>query len=400
MSKKQHDYYYSFTSPPIPETVSSIAESSPSAPSTDMLVLPSYDDALLPSGSTLNQPTPPPNKSNFDGYVLDDSVQPFNPNVSTSFHMSMPMPETSRYTVGDYNQTSPTVEPDVPLLVNNEDSDSFQGRPAPPGYSLYRAKYKIVRNGVISRDKHINEDGEALLQFLYQHNKPPRMAVHFYGYHEETTWTTQATRNNDGELVQERVPTTSRVDDFQFEIDCSSDISSACQGVYILPNPKTGEQQTLRELCDQYVRSKNSLKELKLTKEVNWDYNGLTRALTAAIRNSGFYENIDITFKMEDHEIIVKTDKRISRWIDNLYLRGFLFITCLWILVFPVVWICKRKFGHSRLKSAWNMAISERDWYGLHIQEVINACRGNYRPGRRFFQSNTAVAPFSANMTV
>lgn len=210
-------------------------------------------------------------------------------------------------------------------------------------------------------------------------------------------WTTQSTRNNNGELVQERVPVTNRIDDFQFDIDCSDNISNVCQGVYILPNPKTGEQQTLRELCDEYVHSNNALKELKLTKEIDWDFNGLTRALTAAIRDSGFYENIEITYTMEDHEIIVKTDSNISRWTDNKVIRFFMFITCLWILVWPVIWVFKKKFGHSNLKSAWNMNISERDWYNLHAREIIDSCRGRYMSFNRS-PFRRKPSSYSANM--
>lgn len=97
------------------------------------------------------------------------------------------------------------------------------------------------------------------------------------GYHEETEWKTISTRNSDGELVQERQPTTRRIDDFNFDIDVSNEISNVCQGAYILPDPQTGEVKTLRNLCDDYIHDKNTLKELTLTKEVNWDFNGLTR---------------------------------------------------------------------------------------------------------------------------
>jgi YD repeat-containing protein len=97
------------------------------------------------------------------------------------------------------------------------------------------------------------------------------------GYHEETHWTTTSTRNSDGELVEERQPTTRRIDDFNFDVDVSSEVSDVCQGVYILPDPKSGEVKSLRELCNEYVHERNILKELQLTKEVNWDYNGLTR---------------------------------------------------------------------------------------------------------------------------
>ncbi|KAF1806998.1 hypothetical protein V8B55DRAFT_1461420 [Mucor lusitanicus] len=415
MSKKQqHDYYYSFTSPPTEEPASSSSSSrlpNPSAPPTTsdsfLPPPPSYDDALVPSTTSVFQPAPPPNKPNYDGYVLDASSPPFNPNVMPL--MSMPTPDNNTdipHNTSDYglhDQDDYSNRPNAPLLSDTEanhnntgDDDLFRGRPAPPGYSLYRAKYEIVRDGIISRDKHINQDGEALLQFLCQHNKPPRMKIHFYGYHEETVWVSQSTRNSDGELVEERVPSTRRIDDFEFDIDCSDNISNVCQGIYILPNPKTGEQKTLRQLCDEYCHSKNKLKELKLTKQVDWDYNGLTRALTSAIRDSGFYEHVEITYVMENHEIVVKTDYSISRWVDNRWIKLALILSCLWIIVYPLVWLFKKKFGHSDLKSAWNMNISERDWYGLHIQDVISSCRGNYITGGRFFKKRPSS--YSVNM--
>lgn len=200
MSKKQqHDYYYSFTSPPTEEPASSSSSSrlpNPSAPPTTsdsfLPPPPSYDDALVPSTTSVFQPAPPPNKPNYDGYVLDASSPPFNPNVMPL--MSMPTPDNNTdipHNTSDYglhDQDDYSNRPNAPLLSDTEanhnntgDDDLFRGRPAPPGYSLYRAKYEIVRDGIISRDKHINQDGEALLQFLCQHNKPPRMKIHFYG---------------------------------------------------------------------------------------------------------------------------------------------------------------------------------------------------------------------------
>jgi hypothetical protein len=179
MSKKQHDYYYSFTSPPVAESSSSASPDLPipsAPPPTDQPLPPSYDNIFE---HTSAHPGPPPNKRNFDGFILDSSAPPFNPNAIP--HMAMPTPE---HFDNDYNQpySTPDAHVSEPLLNNTiEDDDAFRGRPAPPGYSLYRAKYEVVRDGIISRDPHINQDGEALLQFLYQHNKPPQMAIHFYG---------------------------------------------------------------------------------------------------------------------------------------------------------------------------------------------------------------------------
>lgn len=153
----------------------------PSAPANNTeLPPPPYDEAVVPSSSAI-QPAPPPNRLIYDGYVLDSTSPPFNPNV-------LPM-ATQPSSTSDYElyQDQPA---DAPLLSaaesRTQEYEDFAGRPSPPGYSVHRAKYKTVKEGVISRDKHINQDGEALLQFLYQQNTRPRMKIHFYGNNEGT----------------------------------------------------------------------------------------------------------------------------------------------------------------------------------------------------------------------
>lgn len=163
MVKKQSDYY-SFTALPVQESTSSSVPSAPSASTDENILPPTYEEA----SSNLNNL--PPNKNTFEGYFLDSTAPTFNP------HLEMPQPNNTRYT-SDYSEAEPDVVPSVPLLNEEE----YAGRPSPPGYALYQAKYKTVKEGIVSRDPHINEDPEALLQFLYQHNKPPRMKINFYG---------------------------------------------------------------------------------------------------------------------------------------------------------------------------------------------------------------------------
>jgi hypothetical protein len=52
----------------------------------------------------------------------------------------------------------------------------------PPGYSVHMAEYSVTSKGKVrTRDRHVNEDPEALLQFLYQHNTPPTLIIRFKG---------------------------------------------------------------------------------------------------------------------------------------------------------------------------------------------------------------------------
>lgn len=355
MSKKHHNSQYLYTSVPADVSTSYTA---PAAPPDD-IPPPSYDEALRSSPSVS---TAPIIDNSLDGYILDQSTTPCIPAESGS--------------TGQQPHSHTT----IPMATPCKQTDGYQGRPLPPTYSIYKAEYTTTKEGVISRDVHINQDAEALMQFLYQHNTPPKMSISFYGYHDETTWTTRISRDADGNECRTQEPTTHRVCDFNFSVDCSDDVSPICQGIYVLPDPKTGEVHTIRQLCDNYIKEKNKLKELHLEKVINWDFNELTEAFTSAIRNSGYYDTIEVNFFFENHKVTVKTAAPISRFADNKIARFFLFITCLWIIAYPLLVLFRKRFGHSTLKSGWNMKMSERACYDKYIQEVIGGCHSNRYP--------------------
>lgn len=153
MSKKLHDYYYEYTCPPSSES----STSAPSAPSiVEITSPPPYENLIHPAG---HAPAPPTHDPGLAGYVRDESV------IISGFDA---LPEHT----GDYDPREPLLQPD---------HDEFSGRPPPPSYSVYRAPFKVQEDGVLSRDNHLNRDGEALAQFLYQHNTAPSMSVRFYG---------------------------------------------------------------------------------------------------------------------------------------------------------------------------------------------------------------------------
>lgn len=304
MSKaNQAHQFYSYTSP------ASDIQYTPSAPSAeDVNQPPSYDDAIRLRPGMLPETS---NRKPFDGYVQDTSttIPPFNPSSTAgAATFSSSSPSTNPYlqpNIPEFDEDFITAIPEEQqrLLSDDNDDQAFRGRPPPPGYAPYLAPYKTLKDGsIISRDEHLNRDGEALVQFLKQRNTPPNMAVRFRGkeisrphfaiailviliidlyrlsgWHEETFWRSRTSRDNDGNVIELQEPETRTITDFDFEIDCSDCISPFCQGIYVLPDKKTGEIKTVRQLCDDYVHEKNKLKELRLTKEIEWNYAELTR---------------------------------------------------------------------------------------------------------------------------
>lgn len=74
----------------------------------------------------------------------------------------------------------------APLLgntVGDVNMEEYVDLTQPPEYAPYRATYKMKKKGVLSRDHHINEDGEALFRFLLDHNSPPAMSIKVRGKH-------------------------------------------------------------------------------------------------------------------------------------------------------------------------------------------------------------------------
>ncbi|KAI7861666.1 hypothetical protein BDF14DRAFT_1866113 [Spinellus fusiger] len=321
-SNKQ--YYYSYTSP---------STSSASANETAIRP-PSYDEAISTEGITT------PSKQPLEGYIAD---------------------------TGTLLETRDSLDTDF-LLGPSSRQDS------PPGYSVYQATFRSSEDGVLSRDDHLNRDGEALLQFLHQHNTPPGMYIQFYGYHEETHWRRRVSQDSDGNRTEEMEPVTQRVDDFTFQMECSQYVVPVCQGLLLRPDAQ-GVSKSVRELCDDYVHEDRQLKELQLTKEIQWNYAELTRGLTAAIRGCGYINTLEISYKMKNHKVIVKAGSWVSYMSDHWLVRGFFYLTCLWIIAWPILWMTRKKFGHTDLKSEWTMCMSERIWYEQHIQEVLSQVR-------------------------
>lgn len=102
-------------------------------------------------------------------------------------------------------------------------------------------------------------------------------------------------------------------------------------------------------------------------------------AFTAAIRAHGYHHSICISYELTHHNIVIKTDSKVSRLADNRLMRYFMYLTCLWIFTWPVLWACRKKFGHSTLKSEWRMAVTERQWYNDHVHEVLGQIRPSHR---------------------
>ncbi|KAG8922253.1 hypothetical protein FRC02_011982 [Tulasnella sp. 418] len=76
----------------------------------------------------------------------------------------------------------------TPIIRRSSRVDNMSSEiPPPPEYGPYNADYDYHPSlGVMSHDKHLNEDGEALYRFLIEHGTvPPKMHLRIEGTHKE-----------------------------------------------------------------------------------------------------------------------------------------------------------------------------------------------------------------------
>ncbi|KAI5852780.1 hypothetical protein DFP73DRAFT_15928 [Morchella snyderi] len=276
---------------------------------------------------------------------------------------------------------------------------------APPGFEEYRPVVKKIKTRLgmgdtllVSHDKHLNTDGEALYRWLLQESRnPPRPEIHIQGYH------TVSTRNGDKTK-------TSTVTDFNFKIDLRYRLVKAYSNGAVPqlktadPRKKTSrggrwktvaadleEARTVRSWADQYCEDKSTLKEFIMKKScVGWDLEWLERNIAALIRATNYRGRIKVDFPVFEARVEVYPDNCISRMRKTECWRWFFYLTFLWTFSWPYLWCFTKRYHVA--ETVWNYAhvrprsrmspFTEADWLNLGWGEVIKRAAKARRTGR------------------
>ncbi|KAG9307641.1 hypothetical protein G9A89_023206 [Geosiphon pyriformis] len=188
--------------------------------------------------------------------------------------------------------------------------------PPPPSYTISDASFERTKQGVSSDDEKLNIELEALLRFFEAHNDKPEMAVSIRGWHEESRWESVVERGEDGNLHHGSRSTTVEITDFHLNFDVTQFISSHGH-IFTIPQKKNQPTKEIRELMEEYLNHKNSLKEIDMKKVVIWEYEGLSKAITATIRHKGFKEKLTISFPLRNHVVAVYANTKLSQLSRN-----------------------------------------------------------------------------------
>ncbi|KAI0252863.1 hypothetical protein BJV78DRAFT_1124070 [Lactifluus subvellereus] len=95
------------------------------------------------------------------------------------------------------------------------------GGEEPPEFTPYDAEHWVTKSGeIISHDRHLNEDGEALYRFLLsQAETPPSFRIHCRGTHNETRTRLVERTDSRGRKYTDTEAYAETVTDFDFAID-------------------------------------------------------------------------------------------------------------------------------------------------------------------------------------
>ncbi|KIM24638.1 hypothetical protein M408DRAFT_75641 [Serendipita vermifera MAFF 305830] len=97
--------------------------------------------------------------------------------------------------------------------------------------------------------------------------------------------------------------------------------------------------RTLEEWAEDYIRTKRTMKEFKLSKEIYaWDIQALTTSLEYLIRSTGYRTDILIQFKTKPECVHVYSSGIISKIFSSYLL---IFLTSI-TLIFPFLWLWRR----------------------------------------------------------
>ncbi|KAJ3389485.1 hypothetical protein HDU84_008708 [Entophlyctis sp. JEL0112] len=180
--------------------------------------------------------------------------------------------------------------------------------------------------------------------FFYHLRKKPRLLVHIRGFHEECMG------RNETETHPKR-----KVTDFEMTIDASNYISANWDRVSatspVIPGPQNtvdDEEQylhdrTWKSALEEFVTSEHPLKEIRLTKEIEWDFANLETSILLAIRQMGYQDTVKVRFETKGQTVSALSPSNFSRVANNVILQALSILTCLCVIVGPAVWISTPK---------------------------------------------------------
>ncbi|KAF8923078.1 hypothetical protein BGZ58_003374 [Dissophora ornata] len=227
------------------------------------------------------------------------------------------------------------------------------------------ASFTRSKRGVETRDP-LLDDPFQLYRFFVAHNDRPSMHLLITGSHMEKRTSEERDSNGYTKVVQEKV----KVHDFKMDFDLSPYISPTGT-LMTLPDPKTGQQPTLRQVMEEHVEEENPFKELHMEKKVAWEYEYLIRTITHAIRSVNYRYTIEISFPINNNRVVVDSTSPVANFLRSKWTKAFCAISLVGIAIYPLRQMY-RKVKDKSLQSEFQMTIKADEFYMANYWNIID----------------------------
>ncbi|KAJ7630912.1 hypothetical protein FB45DRAFT_1152362 [Roridomyces roridus] len=227
---------------------------------------------------------------------------------------------------------------------------------SPPAFTPYEAECFTSGGNLISHDRHLGEDGEALYRFIWS-NPPPH-----YRLSAMKQWSVDDSEPvYRGSMVREIDSPQGKRKATRAEIKKHKDwvtdrtarglppwVSGLSDGTTaVLKSSRSLKAVGRRVLCEpqvpEGVRLRESLTPFDLASvPYGWNVRQLENAIRSSILATPYHGDIQVEFETTSATIYIRPDNRISRMLSNKWLKVLSII----LLIFPFIWLFKRFHSH------------------------------------------------------
>jgi hypothetical protein len=197
--------------------------------------------------------------------------------------------------------------------------------------------------GIVSNDQLLNTNGDALYRFILDHMDLPKVRLHCYGSHVESTITARAGKA----AIKETT-----IIDFNFMIDLSLSMNCASGELYTFGNNilafrgkmdkevgEAGGPQSIRDWTRSYAESAKTGKKFKFYKAVaGLDMPNIRDAVDQIINSTGHTGHRNVYFTVTNSSIKIHPDSTLMMLLTNPFLKFLLWL----VLAYPFIWMYRR----------------------------------------------------------
>jgi len=215
-----------------------------------------------------------------------------------------------------------------------------------------------VDGHIKSFDPVLDKNPDEIWKFFLTHMMAPKVVFEVHGHH------TVRRRGRKGKSH------THRVTDFRFSVAINRFINPQWSAILAKPDPIKG-QRSFDEIIKEYAASNSTLKDIIVHKELDWDLVTARKIIYDIVRATGYNRVININIiKLED-AVEINSSSTLSRASQNGCFKCLCFITCLCVVVYPMMW-CARKNMDNMIVARFGVNLSMDEFYQVTYHIVTN----------------------------